>query len=106
MRFWLYAPTNPHSQLGDCPHEVEKYWVIRTKYNRHLLKLIIVAFLLGFLLLAPYGVLPLIGLWIGCMTLVLVIRCPDCGIMTGEKANGRYSAFVPSRCWNCGFEYK
>ena len=80
--------------------------MIRTRYNRYILNIVVIVFLIGFVFLLRYGILPLFVLWVTCAAVVLVTRCPQCGVLTGRNKSGVFTSFVPKRCRNCGYEYK
>ena len=83
--------------------------MIRPRYNRFVAYAAMINFLGGFLVLLEVGVSPMLALflpWSISAVVVLLTRCPVCGVVYGRNKSGFIGPIMPKRCWDCGYEYK
>ena len=83
--------------------------MIKTRYNRYIAYAAMVGFVGGFLVLFGLGIPPLIALlvpWSISAIVVLLTRCPQCGVIYGRNKSGFFGPALPKKCWECGYEYR
>ena len=80
--------------------------MIKTRYNRYVAITAIIGFIGGFVIQVRYGSPPLFALlapWVISAAVLLLTRCPQCGVIYGKTKSGFYG--LPKECRECGYKY-
>ena len=80
--------------------------MIKTRYNRYVAIVAMIGFIGGFVILIGSEFPPLFALlapWVISAAVVLLTRCPQCGVIYGRTKSGFYG--LPAECRDCGYKY-